>query len=103
MRKILALALLLSVPAAAAPRSIDECEKIQDPHAYNQCLASFGPTRGGGGARYTAPASEPPAAGAHTAARRTMTMRQRPARMGGLGAVQTGSGRMRMEFTPGRR
>ncbi len=102
MRKGLALALLLAAPAAAAPRSIADCEKIQAPHAYNQCLASFGPMRGGGGARYTAPAAEP-APAARAGARKAAMMRQRPARIGGLGATRTSGGRMRMEFTPGRR
>lgn len=27
----------------AAPRSIDDCEKIEAADAYNRCLASFGP------------------------------------------------------------
>jgi hypothetical protein len=34
---------LLAAPLAAAPRSINDCEKIQSADAYNQCLASFGP------------------------------------------------------------
>ena len=38
-------ACLLAQPLAAhaAPRTIDDCEKIQAADAYNQCLASFGP------------------------------------------------------------
>jgi len=32
--------------AEAAPRSIDDCEKIKEAEAYNLCLASFGPVRG---------------------------------------------------------
>ena len=38
-------AALIAAPACsnAAPRSIDECEKIQAADAYNQCLAVFGP------------------------------------------------------------
>lgn len=31
------------------PRTIDDCERIQEPLAYNACLASFGPARRGGG------------------------------------------------------
>lgn len=31
------------VAAHAAPRTIDDCEKIQAADAYNQCLAIFGP------------------------------------------------------------
>jgi hypothetical protein len=42
-------AALLAVPglAKAAPRNIDECEKIQAADAYNLCLASFGPVARG--------------------------------------------------------
>ena len=48
MRSILTtvfVAALVAVPAQskAAPRSIDDCEKIQAADAYNQCLALFGP------------------------------------------------------------
>ncbi len=48
----LALLVALAGPAAAqraAPRSIDDCERIDEPMAYNACLARFGPERGGGG------------------------------------------------------
>ncbi|HEY0146559.1 MAG TPA: hypothetical protein VGB93_10525 [Methylovirgula sp.] len=34
---------LSAAPLAAAPRTINDCEKIQAADAYNQCLASFGP------------------------------------------------------------
>jgi hypothetical protein len=57
MRPILTavfVAALIAVPAQskAAPRSIDDCEKIQAADAYNQCLALFGPVaRGHGGSR----------------------------------------------------
>ena len=44
-----ALAVLLFAPALAAPRGIAGCEAISEPDAYNKCLASFGPTRRGGG------------------------------------------------------
>jgi hypothetical protein len=39
------VAALVAAPALsnAAPRSIDDCEKIQAADAYNQCLAVFGP------------------------------------------------------------
>src|SRR3977135_3496001 len=48
MRSILTAvfaAALIAAPAHsnAAPRSIDDCEKIQAADAYNQCLAVFGP------------------------------------------------------------
>lgn len=54
----IAVALLLAVPAAAEPRSIDDCEKIKEPEAYNLCLASFGPTRGQHNKSYPGVASE---------------------------------------------
>src|SRR3984893_19337898 len=47
-------AALIAAPACsiAAPRTIDDCEKIQAADAYNQCLAVFGPVaRGHGGTR----------------------------------------------------
>ncbi|MGQ0445915.1 MAG: hypothetical protein ACT4O2_12525 [Beijerinckiaceae bacterium] len=54
MRSILTVvfvAALAAVPAQskAAPRSIDDCEKIQAADAYNQCLAIFGPVARGHG------------------------------------------------------
>ncbi|GGC93657.1 hypothetical protein [Chelatococcus reniformis] len=51
MKAALVLALLV-VPAAAwaqAPlRTIDDCERFEEPLAYNACLAKFGPERGAG-------------------------------------------------------
>ncbi|MCI0465636.1 MAG: hypothetical protein L0Y57_01295 [Beijerinckiaceae bacterium] len=43
------VAMLAGIPASsgAAPRNIDECEKIQAADAYNQCLAMFGPVARG--------------------------------------------------------
>jgi len=43
---ILLAGLFILKTAEAAPRSIDDCEKIKEPEAYNLCLASFGPVRG---------------------------------------------------------
>jgi hypothetical protein len=45
-------AALIAAPAHsnAAPRSINDCEKIQAADAYNQCLALFGPLARGHGA-----------------------------------------------------
>jgi hypothetical protein len=99
---LLAALLLLAGPAAAAPRSIADCEAIQAADAYNQCLASFGPMRGQHGANYPGMASEPDrGGGSHGAARR-----QGPGFGRGFGAgvaVSHGrGGRVRMEFTPGR-
>ncbi len=39
----LVLCMLVPLSAAAEPKSIEDCEKIQAADAYNQCLASFGP------------------------------------------------------------
>jgi hypothetical protein len=49
MRGYLLLAGLIAGMLAAPPtsaRTLDDCEKIKDWHAYNTCLASFGPRRG---------------------------------------------------------
>jgi hypothetical protein len=47
---VLALAglAMASLPSAAlaAQRSPEDCERLTDWHAYNTCLASFGPRRG---------------------------------------------------------
>ena len=53
----IAAALLAATPATAKPRSINDCEKVQDGDAYNRCLASFGPKRGASrsGKAYRAP------------------------------------------------
>jgi hypothetical protein len=49
---------LLSISAAAAPRSIDDCETIKQADAYNNCLATFGPAAHTG--RTTATPTAPP-------------------------------------------
>jgi hypothetical protein len=91
---LLLIAPLLAEPAGAAPRSIDDCEAIKDPNAYNLCLASFGPVRGQHGANYPGVASEGKKGGAHRAGRAH----------GHRGYVSRGQGgRVRMEFSPGRR
>jgi hypothetical protein len=89
------LALFLAAAAAqAAPRSLDDCEAIQAPHAYNECLASFGPMRGGGGGKYPAPAKE----GGQGARRHGSS-----GAVSGAAVRRGPGGRIRMEFTPGRR
>lgn len=90
---------LLSVPALAAPRSIDDCEAIKDADAYNRCLAAFGPTRGERGATYPGVASEGARSGKVSG---RGAYRPRP-RFGGAQLSSGRGGRMRMEFTPGRR
>jgi hypothetical protein len=93
MRAILSIAaVLLAGAAVAAPRTIDDCEAIKEPDLYNRCLASFGPVRGGGGGKYYRPASEAKhGAKRHRAGYASSSLAQR-----------TRSGRVRMEFTPGR-
>jgi len=53
LHSVFAAALIAAAACSMpAPRSIDDCEKIQAADAYNQCLAIFGPVpRGHGAAR----------------------------------------------------
>lgn len=49
MRPAIAFAILFLLACGQEPasaRSLEDCEKIRDWHAYNSCLASFGPKRG---------------------------------------------------------
>lgn len=90
--------LLLAAPATAAPRNIDDCEAIKEADAYNRCLASFGPTRGQHGATYPGQASEGEK-GSRGPAPRNGGARRSP-----MPGVTLGhGGRVRMEFTPGKR
>ena len=80
--------------AQAAPRSINDCERIKGDLAYNQCLAMFGPranTRG-------ASAESLPAPGPQAAARETV---QEP-RVKGRRGRYTRGGSSRATFTVGR-
>lgn len=43
---LLAVTLTAAGTAAAAPRSIADCETVRAADAYNLCLASFGPAPG---------------------------------------------------------
>lgn len=76
----LTFTIFAALPAAADPRTIADCKKIQEADAYNQCLASFGPAahkRGvsadpegggnGGGGASTAAHSARRGHGAHAA------------------------------------
>lgn len=100
-------ALLFAGPALAAPRAIDDCEAIKDPSAYNLCLASFGPVRGQHGASYPGVAAEGERGGGGAAAKvhgSSSAARHASAGLGRGAAVSHGhAGRVRMEFTPGRR
>ena len=109
----IAVALLIAAPAAAEPRSIDDCEKIKEPEAYNLCLASFGPTRSQHNKSYPGVASE-----GDKAVDRNETATPISAAEAGKGGSQARGGRshgrhygwgghsrrgrMRMEFRTGR-
>ena len=98
----LAIAAFLAVfatPALAAPRSIDDCEAIKEADAYNRCLASFGPTRGQHGATYPGVAAE----GGHSGKASGRSASRPPSRSGAAQLSVSRGGRVRMEFTPGRR
>ncbi len=113
------LAGLLALPAHAEPRSIDDCEKIQAPDAYNQCLASFGPVAKEHNLR-PADAAKTPVATSATAKGADVTAssqtakqdepRAKRGRHGGYrgrhsyrGRSYRGGGRHRMSFTVGHR
>lgn len=87
----LAAALLVVEAAAAAPRSIADCEGIEAADAYNRCLASFGPARGGDRSFGAAGESR------HYYARR------HPQTRSGISIEHGRGGRMRMVLEPGRR
>jgi len=95
-RDIVVVGTLLAAGAAlAAPKNIDDCEKIKEPMAYNECLASFGPTAGhAGAAKSYGPASESEPRAAR---------KGRGAARFHAPALRGAHGRVRMEFTPGRR
>jgi len=81
---------LVATQSLAAPRRIEECETISAPLAYNECLASFGPTRANRGAsRNYAPAEEP---------RRAARNQSRS--LPGVAVTRKSNGRIHMEFTP---
>ena len=103
LREFVVLGMLAAASAQAAPKNIDDCEKIKEPMAYNECLASFGPAVGhvGSGQSY-GPASE----GEPRAERkgRKAGAYHAPARRGARGMAAHGAnGRVRMEFTPRQR
>jgi hypothetical protein len=85
---VLVATLLCASVVFAAPRSIDDCEAIKEPDAYNRCLGSFGPVRGQHNSHRGAGMS-------HGANRHG---RGYPSR---ASAQRTRTGRVRMEFSPG--
>ncbi len=92
------LDLALATAAAAAPRSIDDCEAIKEPLAYNACLASFGPKRG----ERSAPAyhGDPEASAPRGAGGARYRAPHRVLRVGGAPVSRSRNGRVHMEFTP---
>ena len=86
LREFVVLGMLAAASAQAAPKNIDDCEKIKEPMAYNECLASFGPAVGhvGSGQSY-APASEGGAPRAAVGKGRRARAYHAPARRGGDG------------------
>ncbi len=90
---------VLATPALAAPRSIDDCEAIKEADSYNRCLASFGPMRGQHGATYPGVASE----GGHSGKASDRSASRPASRSGAAQLSVRRGGRVRMEFTPGRR
>jgi hypothetical protein len=86
---VLALLVVAAVPASAGAkaRSIDDCEKIEAADAYNNCLASFGPTPRSHGRAAYAPA-DPEA---------TVPKNERGRR---AGSGTAGRRRVHTEFTP---
>lgn len=85
----LMLMAVLSQPAEA--RSLADCEKISDWHAYNLCLSSFGPARG---QRAAGRAGNPESRvyGRKQGARRSAS---------GIVVQRAGSGRVRASFDVG--
>jgi hypothetical protein len=84
-------ALLMAKPASA--RSLDDCEKIKDWHAYNTCLASFGPRRGQRNV-----ANQPQAAGPEGRVYGRSRQVQRRAIVPGLNVQRVAGGRVRATF-----
>lgn len=103
MRLLRAFALIAGVAvaatASAAPHSIGDCEKIEAPLAYNECLASFGPAvghTGGGGSRRPPADDAPPAHGPGVG------KRHGGPNFAGTTIRRGSSGRIHMEFIPRR-
>lgn len=86
-----AVGLLAAQPAAA--RTVDDCEKIRDWHAYNTCLASFGPRRGQRNV-----SNQPQAAGPEGRVYGRSKQVQRRAIVPGLNVQRVSGGRVRATF-----
>ena len=104
---------LVATGAAAAPRSIGDCEAIKQADAYNQCLASFGPVAHTGPAAGETPAvsgqqADIPAAADRKISRRHGSrhghvVRAGRSRHGGISVTRHGGGRVRATFDVRRR
>jgi hypothetical protein len=80
MIRVAFIATLAALPAAAAPRSIADCESIQAADAYNRCLASFGPVAAGHSVQKALPYAEPSEARASDAGGRVTVTKSRRGR-----------------------
>jgi predicted sugar kinase len=93
MIRVAFIATLAALPAAAAPRSIADCESIQAADAYNRCLASFGPVAAGHSVQKALPYAEPSEA-------RASEMRSSDAGGGRVTVTKSRRGRARIVLTP---
>jgi hypothetical protein len=84
-------AVLIAGPSHA--RTLDDCEKIKDWHAYNTCLASFGPRRGQRNV-----SNQPQAEGPEGRVYGRSKQAQRRAIVPGLNVQRVGGGRVRATF-----
>ncbi|MGL4439141.1 MAG: hypothetical protein ACRCUE_07715 [Bosea sp. (in: a-proteobacteria)] len=82
---------MMTAPSSA--RSLDDCEKIKDWHAYNTCLASFGPRRG-----QRSVSNQPQAAGPEGRVYGRSKQVQRRAIVPGLNVQRVSGGRVRATF-----
>ena len=87
-----ALVLMAALSQPAEARSLADCEKISDWHAYNLCLSSFGPARGQRAAAGRASNPESRVYGRKQGARRSAS---------GIVVQRAGSGRVRASFDVG--
>lgn len=82
----------MGASAPAEARTLEDCEKIRDWHAYNVCLSSFGPRRGQRAAT-AVPAGVDPEQRAY--GRNRAAARRGPA---GLTVQRVAGGRVRASF-----
>ena len=94
---ILLAALFMVKAAEAAPRSIEDCEKIKEAEAYNLCLASFGPVRGQHNKTYPGIASD---GDASESGKKAPLPSSRRGSNGRQSLSRGHSGRIRLELKP---